>query len=67
MRRCTLKPNKSAKFQGLSLCLNSKKKRKRKRKKKKEEEEKVKNFCAYRHFLPFPCMYLHDFLVSGVI
>ena len=43
-----------------------------KKKKKKKKEKKMKNFGAYRrigifYLTPFPCLYLHFFLVSGVI
>ena len=58
--RLASEPHMSANFHGLVL-LESKK-----------EKEKMKNFGTYRkicifYLTPFPCSYLHDILVSGVI
>ena len=40
--------------------------------KKKKKKKKMKNFGAYGrigifYLTPFPCLFLHNFLVSGVI
>ena len=43
-----------------------------KKKEKKKKKKKMKNFGAYGrigifYLTPFPCLYLHNVLVSGVI